>query len=514
MYMSATVSSANPANPLPPASEAGPVDGRFSSTLWVLAALAAWLLLTLGLRPLLLPDEGRYANVAWEMLQGSSLVPTLNGLPFFHKPPLFYWIDMAAMQLFGVGQFAARFGSLAGAWLMGASLFFFLQHTRSHRTAVIAVVVLASSPFYFVAAQYANHDMLVAGLITVAILALARAVDNPSETKLGWLVAAAITCALATLAKGLIGFVLPALVVGPWLLAQGRWRQLLRLLHPWALLAFSVVAAPWFIAMQLRYPGFFDYFFMEQHFRRFAQSSFNNVQPFWFFIAVLPLLMLPWALWIPVAIKRHWPERDARTGLYLWWVVAIVGFFSLPSSKLVGYVLPAIAPVCALLAIALAKPSARYWPWVAGASATLCLATVAALAWQAPNSNRGVALALASRIQPGDTVVMVEEYLYDVPFYAQLTTPVLITSDWADPELPRQDNWRKELFDAARFDLAKGRSVLKPIDQLDTLGCGEGAVWFAVSLRRVQQVKSLGIASRVYGDEHSELWHAAARACP
>ncbi|MEO6033508.1 MAG: dolichyl-phosphate-mannose--protein mannosyltransferase, partial [Burkholderiaceae bacterium] len=98
-----------------------------------LGALALWLLLTLGLRPLLLPDEGRYANVAREMLLGDWLVPTLNGLPFFHKPPLMYWIDIVAMHAFGVTVFAARAASLVGAWLMGAALFLALRRWHGPR---------------------------------------------------------------------------------------------------------------------------------------------------------------------------------------------------------------------------------------------------------------------------------------------------------------------------------------------------------------------------------------------
>ena len=93
---------------------------RLQSAHWPLILLALWLLATLGLRPLMLPDEGRYAMVAREMLLGDGLVPTMNGLPFFHKPPLFYWIDMAAMHLFGITPFAARVAPMLGAWLMGA----------------------------------------------------------------------------------------------------------------------------------------------------------------------------------------------------------------------------------------------------------------------------------------------------------------------------------------------------------------------------------------------------------
>jgi len=325
------------------------VAPRRTSPALLLSLLALWLLATLGLRPLLLPDEGRYAEVARAMLHGDLLVPTLDGLPFFHKPPLFYWLDIAALQLLGVHEFAGRFGSAVGAWVMGAALFLAMRRWHGPRAAAIALGVLATTPFFFIGAQYANHDMLVGGLITAAVLAIARAVDDPKRVVLRWLVVGWVLCALAVLAKGLIGIVLPALVIGPWLLAQRRWRQMLRLLHPLGLLAFVAVAAPWFVAMQLRYPGFFDYFIVEQHFRRFAQTNFNNVHGTWFFIVAMPLLTLPWSAWLPAAIQRHRALRDRHVGLYAWWLVAVLGFFSIPSSKLVGYALPALAPWCALL---------------------------------------------------------------------------------------------------------------------------------------------------------------------
>ena len=484
---------------------------RLDSSGWLLGALALWLLATLGLRPLLLPDEGRYANVAREMLLGNALVPTLNGLPFFHKPPLFYWLDMAAMQVLGTNAFSARIGSMIGAWLMGASMFYSVRHWHGQRVATIALGSLATAPFFFIGAQYANHDMLVAGLITVAVLALVKAVEEPPQVHLGWLAAAAIACALGVLAKGLIGGVLPALVVGPWLLAQGRWRQLLKLLHPVGLLAFAAVAAPWFVVVQLRYPGFFDYFFIEQHFRRFAQSSFNNVQPFWFFIVLFPALMLPWSVWLPQTFKRLWVGHDAYVGLYVWWVLAVVGFFSLPSSKLAGYVLPAVAPCFALLALALAQRRGRLWQSVMGFSALLCVLIVVVFAWQAPKSNRATALALSTRIVPGDRVVMVNDYFYDLPFYAGLTEPVIIATNWADPELPFHDNWRKQMFEAARFDPARGRELLWPVDRLDALVCGNGTVWFVVRPGETHLLTGVSGIARVFGGPNTELWRAAAR---
>ena len=493
----------------------GPLLARLTrSSGFLLLALALWLLATLGMRPLLLPDEGRYASVALEMLHGDWLVPTLNGLPFFHKPPLFYWLDMAAMQLFGVGPFSARAGSMLGGWLMGASMVLSLRRWHGLRLAQHALLVLATSPFFFIASQYANHDMLVAGLISTAIVALLRAVEKPPAVDLRWLAAGAAACALATLAKGLIGFVLPAMVLGPWLLVQGRWRQVVGLLHPLGWLVFLLIAAPWFVAIQLRYPGFFDYFVMEQHFRRFAQSSFNNVQPFWFFLPVIPALMLPWAAWIPVAAVRAWRSRTPMVGLYAWWIVAIVGFFSLPSSKLVGYVLPALAPVSILIAMALQQASRTRIKIFATVAALACVAVVLAITWQAPKSNRGAALALAQAMAPGDTVVMVDDYLYDIAFYARLHDPVVFASDWDNPLLPKQDNWRNELVDAARFAPARGAAELRPMAQLGQLACEGHTVWFVVASVKAPRVAGLTGVTRIYRDANSELWRASARSCP
>ena len=301
-----------------------PLPARRTAAL-PLALLALWLLATLGLRPLLIPDEGRYVGVAREMLAGDGLTPLLDGMPFFHKPPLMYWLDMAAMSVFGVNGFTARIAPSVGAWVMGAALYFALRRRRGEAAARLALAVLATSPFFFVGGQYANHDMLVAGWITVAVLLFVRAVEAPSPTAppydrrapaLGWLVSAWAAAGLAVLSKGLIGIVLPALVVGPWLLAQGRWRQMLKMLHPLGLLAGLAVTAPWFVAMEMRHPGFLDYFFVEQHFRRFAQTTFNNAQPFWFFLALLPLLPLLWSAWLPAAVKKLWRDRDMHDALY------------------------------------------------------------------------------------------------------------------------------------------------------------------------------------------------------
>ena len=481
-----------------------------------LGLLAVWLLATLGLRPLLLPDEGRYATVARDMLQqGDGLVPLLNGLPFFHKPPLMYWLDMAAMAIVGVHPFSARFGSFVGAFVMGAAMFLAARRWHGQRTAAVALSVLATTPFFFVAGQYANLDMLVGGLITASVLALVRAVDD-ERPALRWVVAGWALAALAVLAKGLIGIVLPALVVGPWLLAQRRWRQVLALLHPAGIAVFALVALPWFVLMQLRYPGFYDYFIVEQHFRRYALASFNNVQGPWFFPVLLWITTLPWSGWLAWAVLDA--HRGAagidpwRMALYGWWMVAVVVFFSLPASKLIGYILPMLAPWCLWLGCAAAHRP-RAWRISLVVSALICVTAVAWLAWKPPHTTRAAARVLAAQMQPGDRVVFVDAMFYDVPFYAGLTQPPLVASDWADPDVPKRDNWRKELYDAARFDPARGKELLRPLDRLAELACHSHAVWFFVKPGGEARLSAVPGIVKVYADRDVLLWRSPARVC-
>lgn len=498
-----------------------------------LLLLAAWLLATLGVRPLLVPDEGRYVGVAREMLRGDGITPLLNGMPFFHKPPLMYWIDMAAMSVLGVNPFAARLAPAVGAWAMGAALYLALRRWQGEAQARLALGVLATSPFFFVGGQYANHDMLVAGAMGVTVLLFARAVEGPAgaapptarfpavgaparpaPVALGWLCAAWAAAGLGVLSKGLIGIVLPALIVGPWLLAQGRWRQMFALLHPLGPAAFLAVAAPWMVAMEVRHPGFLDYFIVGQHFRRALSSTFNNPQPAWFYLALLPLLTLAWTAWLPSALKRLARARRAGSPLlwlFVWWIVAVTAFFSLPHSKLVGYLLPVLAPLAGLAA------SATRWnrtaAWTMGAQAVFCVGTVIGVGIAAPNSSAGAARALAAQLQPGDKVVFVDVMIYDLPVVADLRQPVIVASAWDDGTVMLRDNWRKELYESARFAPELGQRLLWPIGRLAELACGDHVTWYASLSDNSGWIKDVPGLEPVYADRRSQLLRAAPRRC-
>ena len=455
----------------------------------LLLLVILWLAGTAWVRPLSLPDEGRYVGVAWEMLRsGHWLVPTLDGLPYFHKPPLFYWITATSLSWFGTHEWAARAAPLLGALAGAFALYRFTLRWAGASSARLALLVLATQPLFFVGAQFANLDMLVAGCIAVTILSCAHAILQAQQGQpFRWALALAfLFAALGLLAKGLIGAVLPALVILAWLLALRRPRLLLPLVWLPGLALFLVVAAPWFVAMQSRFPEFADYFFVVQHFKRFAQSGFNNQQPFYFYPVVLAVLTLPWFAWLPLAgRRRYWsdPQQGAMRKLMWLWLAVVTLFFSLPQSKLIGYILPVAFPLAYLIGdsasmVLATAPRARLlWRITAAVAATTCLAAIAVGTVYSDKSLRDMARTLASQAAPQDTIVFLDDYYFDVPFYAGLREPVPVLEDWNDPTIRQRDNWKKELFDARQFSPASARPVLLPPAALAQMICSAPVVW-------------------------------------
>lgn len=445
-----------------------PAEPTRRLTAWApLALLALWLVALAGWRPVALPDEGRYGGVAYEMLAGGDgLTPTLFGLPYFHKPPLMYWIDMGALHLLGPTPLALRAAPLLGAWLLGLALWIEARARWGAQDAARALAWLAVLPLFYLGGQYANHDMLVAGWISLAVVAARRAFEAERH-RLAWICGAWAAMAMALLSKGLIGVVLPGLVVLPVLLWQRRWPALRLALHPLGLAVFAALALPWMLAMQQRYPGFFDYFIVEQHFHRYTEARFNNAQPWWFFLAVLPLGMLPVSLRLPAALRRMGPD--------LWWVIAIVAFFSLPRSKLVGYVLPALLPLALLLFEAWRGRRGARLAW--GLGALVCVAAVPAIArWGKPD-HADVGAALHARMAPGDRVLVAGEPFFDLRLQARLTEPPAVLADWDALRSDGADSWHRELLDAARFDPAGGDRVLWTPARLARERCSPGRLW-------------------------------------
>ena len=477
-----------------------------------------WLGLLAWARPLMLLDEGRYVGVAWEMLRsGHWLVPTLDGLPYFQKPPLFYWITVVSMKWFGVNEWAARLASLLGACAGALSVFWLVRRWWGARSAGLALAVLLMQPMFYLGAQFANLDMLVAGCITVTIVALAHAAMamERAESYRIVLLGAYVAAAMGVLAKGLIGFVLPALVIGVWLLLERRWRVLFRLLWLPGALVFLALTTPWFLAMQARYPDFLNYFFVVQHFRRFAAGGFNNVQPFWFYPVILTLATLPWLPWLAPQFSKVRlldQKRGPLRRLLCLWVILIVGFFSLPASKLLGYVLPVLPPLAVLLADGFeSMHSSNTWRmrgiWLAGGgSMVISFLVIAALSRHTSHSSKAIAAVLHVQRKAGEPVYMVENYDFDLPVYARLEAPTKVVLNWQDASIHRHDTWRKEMVDAASFAPQMSAAILLQPSQLGVDMCSHRVVWVVVPMDMTKDFPFLSMGRWIGGDNEKNLW--------
>jgi 4-amino-4-deoxy-L-arabinose transferase-like glycosyltransferase len=470
----------------------------------------AWLALTLGARPLALPDEGRYVSVAWEMItSGNWLYPTLNGLPFFHKPPLFYWITAAGLSLFGLQEWASRLASLLGAGVVAFALYGFALRQKGQAVARWSLLVLVTTPFFFAGAQFANLDMLVAGFIGVSIVLAAEAALNADRNQAyrGLLAGAYVATALGVLSKGLIGIALPGMVIVVWLAWNRRLALLRQLIWLPGLALFALVAVPWFAVMQARFPDFLHYFFIYQQFQRFTEGGFNNPQPFWFYPVVILLLMLPWSWWIPAAFKRPQAEAEARPTIrsLMWiWVAVIVAFFTFPASKLVGYILPVLPPLAYLVAdvltrkIRVGKPL-RSLKYVTALAMLICVSAVVANNLFNHKSDKKLAEQVAMQRLPGEPVVFLQDQFFDVPFYLGLREPVKIYDNWNLPPAEQRDNSHKALKDAGKFDPDKARLLLRDKEHFVSELCEQPVSWVFAAKTAEQKypfLKSLKVGTQ------------------
>lgn len=344
-------------------------------------------------RPLANPDEGRYSEIAREMAAGGDWVtPRLNGIKYFEKPPLQYWASAASMRLFGETEFAARlYTGLAGLGTLLAVGWTVARLGRSGEGAA-AVVALAGSPYFLTLAGVVTLDMGLTLWTTATLCAwmLAEAADDPRRRR-RWMLAAWAATALAVLSKGLVGLVLPAAAVALLCVVRRDFHPLVRLEWVRGPLVFLAIAAPWFIAVSSANAEFARFFFVHEHFERFTASGHRRGEPWWYFLPVCALGLLPWLFVLPSAARHAWRTEDPRLSaplrLALLWGAFVLVFFSLSRSKLPTYILPAFPAFAMVIGHYLAQAptralAMRTWP-VAVAGIVL-----AALAWRLPGTAR------------------------------------------------------------------------------------------------------------------------------
>lgn len=395
---------------------------------WRGAAIAAGLfvgvyLLPLGARPLLLPDEFRYAEVAREMLaSGDWVVPRLDGVLYFEKPVLGYWWIAASEAVLGPSRFAVR---LPAALAVGGTALLAALLARGGGTPAysswLAAAVFLSSLLPIAAGTTAVLDGPFTLFLSASLVAFFLATQAPrgSRRRVLLLAGSGFAVGLAFLTKGFLAVVLPSLVAGGYLLWQRRWRELVGLALLPAAAALAVVL-PWSLAVHRQAPDFWRFFFWHEHVQRFLEDNpGQHPEPWWFFLAAGPILLLPWAPLLPAAVLRlresMEPPLRELVRFCTVWSIAVPVFFSLSSGKLATYVLPAFPAVAVLVALGASLEDRAGAAWRRGIVAgggllvALALAVLAAVAVPSLRSSVGPvgdALALAGALAVGGGVLL------------------------------------------------------------------------------------------------------------
>ncbi|MDB5755856.1 MAG: glycosyltransferase, partial [Massilia sp.] len=318
------------------------------------AVFAIATLYLLGVRTLVPPDEGRYAEMAREMLVTGDWVTTrLNGIKYFEKPPLQTWMNALSFTLFGLGDWQARLWTgLCG--VLGVLLTGYTGYkVFNQRVGFYAALVLGSCFYWVACSQIDSLDMGLSGMMTIALCALllAQRDDATPQEQRNWMLLCWAGMALAVLSKGLIGLVLPGGVLVLYTLSTRDWKLWTRLHLVKGLLLFFAIAAPWFVLVGMRNPEQPYFFFVHEHWNRFFLTEHHREQVWYVFFVLTAVGMVPWlgvlAQGLRLGVQRETGRFRPRLMLLIW-AVFIVLFFTKSNSKLPGYILP-IFPALALL---------------------------------------------------------------------------------------------------------------------------------------------------------------------
>jgi 4-amino-4-deoxy-L-arabinose transferase-like glycosyltransferase len=332
------------------------LDHRVGHYLVLAAAWATISLPCLGTPGLWDVDEGNNAEAAYEMHEsGSFIVPTFDYRMRVDKPAFLYWLQVAAYSAFGVNEFSARLPSALAALVAVLGTYELGRRTFGSAAGLLAGLMLASAALFCAAARFANPDALLGACTVLQVYLFWRGYRRGGRLPFGRLGAAA---GLAMLAKGPVGLVLPSAVAVLFLAWQ---RQLRRLADPGlarGVLAFLVVAAPWYAWVGVETKGHWPIgFFWTHNVERAVQTMENHGGRFYYYAVVLLAGFAPWSVFLgpawraarcALAAPPGSRPRDAARLLVCWIAVYFV-FFTIVRTKLPNYILP-VYPAVALLA--------------------------------------------------------------------------------------------------------------------------------------------------------------------
>jgi len=305
-----------------------------------------------GYRLLGEPDEGRYAEIPREMLaSGDWVTPRLNGIPYLEKPPLQYWATALAYSAFGLEHWVSRLWAVTLGLLGVMATYMTARTLWSTRAAEFAALILVSCPLYFIVGHINTLDIGLSFFMNAALACFLMAERATlGNIRRHWMWACWLALAGGFLQKGLVALVLPAATLAIYALVYREW-QLWRRLHLVAgLLIVAVLCVPWLVLVSRHNPDFLQFFFIHEHFARFTTTVHSRGEPWWYFIVILSIGVLPW---IGTMLRSLFADSPASTGLNVpvllaIWVATQLAFFSLSGSKLATYIVSAVPPLALL----------------------------------------------------------------------------------------------------------------------------------------------------------------------
>ena len=319
-------------------------------------------LVPLGGRPLITPDEYRYAEIPREMIEsGDWITPKLLGVRYFEKPVMGHWLNAVSLLLFGENSFAIRFASAISTGLSALLLWMLARRfSNDAETAWLAAGIFLTSGLVYFVGTFAVLDSPTTMFITGAMVCFFFAVSEEKWSRFKFISLSmfGVFCGLAFLTKGFLAFAVPFVTIIPYMFWEKRWKELFVL--PWIpMLAALLVSLPWALAIHFRESDYWHYFFVVEHIQRiFGNSGTQHPSPFWLYFPILLGGLLPWAVFLPcsyIGLRKSKSSFSAGPLLRfaICWVVFPLLLFSASSGKLATYILPCFPPLAIIIAITL-----------------------------------------------------------------------------------------------------------------------------------------------------------------
>jgi 4-amino-4-deoxy-L-arabinose transferase-like glycosyltransferase len=378
--------------------------------------------------PLSDPDAGMYADIGSRMVQsGDWVTPRFNGLRYLEKPPLLFWLIAVTYKGAGTSEWGAHLwpalsgiGAVATTMLIGSTCF-------NPRLGLLSGLILATTVGCFVFARVVSTDLLFTCFISLGFFAFLHMYEGRSPW---WNLLFYACLGLAVMTKGIIGLLLPGLVIMTFLALTQEWPMLKKLAAWWGVPLMLAIALPWHVIVAARHEGFFSFYLLDNHILRFlGQRAFvEDDVPLSFpaFLLATGALFGPWSLFLPAALKEGtgWlrePTRDGKHWLFVGlWGGLVVLFFALSPLKLEHYGLPAF-PALALLV-------GRFWEgrwqqasapsfWVLIPLAALCIPALL-MATQVISLAPLIELSFATDVY--SRMVQVQGESFTIPLLSQL----------------------------------------------------------------------------------------------